>query len=64
MNRNIPPALANQGVGLKSILFVVALFFVIVLVRPESAYAVNWETLQILVQINKTFNLTLDTQLV
>ena len=42
MNRNIPPALANRGVALKSILFVAGAFFVVGLARPESAYAVNW----------------------
>jgi len=42
MNRNIPPALANRGVALKSILFVVGAFFVVALARPEPAYAVNW----------------------
>ena len=42
MNRNIPPALANRGVALKPILFVVGAFFVVALARPEPAYAVNW----------------------
>jgi hypothetical protein len=42
MNRNIPPALADRGVALKSTLFVVGGFFVVALARPEPAYAVNW----------------------